>query len=871
MNITSARTVGTRHRPHRFVEPLECRRLLVASLVEDINPGTGGSDPMDLTRVGDDVFFTTGALTGQHAIWRTDGTEAGTVLLRTGRSRILGSFGGKLVFSSEDAQSGTELWTSDGTPQGTALLKDVIAGPDDGFPIGELAFGQDRFFFQARTAEGSASPWRLWVSDGTPAGTVPVREFTSNLSHSSPTVLADGRALFVSGVSDLWTSDGTEAGTMPLFTEPSWAPSAVTSGFTPFNGYVYFSAFDPNFGTELWRTNGEEVRTGPIMDINPGDASSNPSNLVAVGSSKLFFLANDGYSGVELWATDGTEGGTVLPREAYPGDGGPTYSAGVAYGTAGGLAYYTLDDGESGLELWRSNGTAAGTHMVKDLTSGPGTAAFGFFTDVNGLLYFRKGNELWRTNGTEAGTVQVSLGAGVDQPLHLELSDAGLLFSARSAATGTELWKIAGPTADAGTSYRVAPDGSITLDGTGSSDPDPGESLSYVWDLDGDGRFGEFDEGALRGMELGPEPDFFAGGLAEGTYVVTLRVTNNAGLSDTATADVVVGTTVPSDTKTVLGDETEDDRWTVRYTQGNVQVFRRIGSSLVLEEEWPSVEVRELRFIGGGGDDAVSVFSTLPLTKVMLDGGDGNDTLLITSDNDNGIGGPFERLEVYGGATVLVKEDLATDVVEVAEGSRLVLEQGADLTLRTKQVVMDPLFGDRIDVGDNELVVEGGNTAAVEELMASARNGVTTRWQGPGIGTSAAATITGLSAFKRGDDVVVKYTYNGDVNGDGRVNADDYFRIDQGFLLFGVHPLLYVNGDFNFDGRVNADDYFLIDQAFLGQGAPAARGVGAVGARAVVEGAGRKRAKVRLVVETVTVRARGAMPRRSAMAGVRRG
>jgi hypothetical protein len=63
----------------------------------------------------------------------------------------------------------------------------------------------------------------------------------------------------------------------------------------------------------------------------------------------------------------------------------------------------------------------------------------------------------------------------------------------------------------------------------------------------------------------------------------------------------------------------------------------------------------------------------------------------------------------------------------------------------------------------------------------------------------------------------VKYTYNGDANLDGRVNADDYFRIDSGFLAQLDDPT-WRDGDFNYDGTINADDYFLIDSAFLGQG-----------------------------------------------------
>jgi hypothetical protein len=67
------------------------------------------------------------------------------------------------------------------------------------------------------------------------------------------------------------------------------------------------------------------------------------------------------------------------------------------------------------------------------------------------------------------------------------------------------------------------------------------------------------------------------------------------------------------------------------------------------------------------------------------------------------------------------------------------------------------------------------------------------------------------------------------VNGDGRVNADDYFAIDSNFLSPPARPF-YAQGDFNGDGVINADDYFLIDSAFLGQGQPL-RGGAAVRAK----------------------------------------
>jgi hypothetical protein len=147
-------------------------------------------------------------------------------------------------------------------------------------------------------------------------------------------------------------------------------------------------------------------------------------------------------------------------------------------------------------------------------------------------------------------------------------------------------------------------------------------------------------------------------------------------------------------------------------------------------------------------------------------------------------------------------------------------------------------FG-QLDLADNDMIVRADLAtradvlATVESQIAAARNDPAGRWRGNGITSSAAATnpLTTLAAILNpglttfsGEPVdpnaiLIKHTYNGDANLDGRVNADDYFRIDQGFLSQPQNPR-FNQGDFNYDNRINADDYFLIDQAFLGQGAP---------------------------------------------------
>ena len=102
------------------------------------------------------------------------------------------------------------------------------------------------------------------------------------------------------------------------------------------------------------------------------------------------------------------------------------------------------------------------------------------------------------------------------------------------------------PTANAGGPYTVPEGGSVTLDGSQSTDPNqPASTLNYQWDLNGNGIFGETGTAATRGDETGINPTFSAAGLdGPGSYSVALRVTNNSGLTSTSTATISI-TNVP--------------------------------------------------------------------------------------------------------------------------------------------------------------------------------------------------------------------------------------------------------------------------------------------------------------------------------------
>jgi hypothetical protein len=190
----------------------------------------------------------------------------------------------------------------------------------------------------------------------------------------------------------------------------------------------------------------------------------------------------------------------------------------------------------------------------------------------------------------------------------------------------------------------------------------------------------------------------------------------------------------------------------------------------------------------------------------------------------------------------------------MAPSSNALLTSGANKTIKVDALSMDNTA--KIDVKNNAVVLTGGDVGTfsggsytgISGLVDSGR-GSSGHWDGNGIVTSETdATVTGIttvavmkaseaalanpSQFRgqavTGNDVLVAYTYNGDANLSGKVDADDYFAIDSHYGKSGT-AFGFSKGDFNYDGVINGDDYALIDAAFSGQGAPFSQGAAIVG------------------------------------------
>lgn len=316
------------------------------------------------------------------------------------------------------------LWVSDGTETGTKKIKSLPWAPelsnfitkridDDPYNRSIPIVLNGYFYFFA----GSS----LWKSNGTGAGTEIVK---TQVPYSEWYAVLDN-TLYLLSWDSLWRTDGTKAGTWKV------ASLVYASELVAFKSRLYFRASDPVHDEELWVSDGTAAGTGLLKDIktfdttyscgwpfHPAectDSNSRPSSF-NVHNNTLYFTADNGVHGRELWKSDGTPAGTVMVRDIQPGPGGSGPNAFVAVGDH--LLFSGFDE-EHGRELWRTDGTHNGTIFLKDLMPGAKSSdALRFITaKMNDELYLNTWigpsdsvGSLWKTDGTSNGTKVVQYG-----------------------------------------------------------------------------------------------------------------------------------------------------------------------------------------------------------------------------------------------------------------------------------------------------------------------------------------------------------------------------------------------------------------------------------------------------------------------------
>lgn len=283
------------------------------------------------------------------------------------------------------------------------------------------------FFYQ-----GTGSPTKLCVTDGTDAGTKYLADIGSgNVSAILPAqdfvyIITRRIVSFPPMVTEdqLWKSDGTAAGTSLVYTFPQtsaasgniswWSDKDAKRNYAIQNNTLFFAAWDAATGYELWKTDGTTVSTSMVTDLKAGTGSSNPLAFCKLGN-EIFFTATAVGLERKLWKTDGTAGGTVQIAVAEP-----FFILDFAVGMVNNKMIFYAHNTVDGYEPYVSDGTAAGTFMLKDINAGAGNSWLSQSQNAhlkfnNRHCYFiannGTANALWRTDGTPAGTIQLTTNA----------------------------------------------------------------------------------------------------------------------------------------------------------------------------------------------------------------------------------------------------------------------------------------------------------------------------------------------------------------------------------------------------------------------------------------------------------------------------
>jgi ELWxxDGT repeat protein len=414
------------------------------AMVSDIRPGGGSSSPVIKAVFKNYLYFAvTDSAHGQE-LWRTQGTAQSTALFKEIVPGSRGtSFGDFQVTDRLYFEASSSLWTSDGTNDGTKRIPKVVhteyCSPTCFyFPLYRLG---DSVIFASTGS--SYLDVELWISSGTSATTHRIKDIRAGNAGSFPKPLAEigGNLIFEvspsESVHQLMRTDGTAGGTAPIMfgnaenatvidgtlwfssqadgqwsvykMDQSYEPILLhifndynTPGnFTKFKGEIYFSIIN-----ELWKTDGTLSGTVKIIELESGNDWFAISKLLVV-DDKLFMLA--GSNGNALWISDGSAPGTKLLRyfpvkviTKIPAD--PI----IAIGSK---VYFVGSSSNGTEQLWKSDGTKAGTVLVKTIGASWPTASIEKFVSLNNIIYFSaytKDSTLWRSDGTAEGTFGIA-------------------------------------------------------------------------------------------------------------------------------------------------------------------------------------------------------------------------------------------------------------------------------------------------------------------------------------------------------------------------------------------------------------------------------------------------------------------------------
>lgn len=245
--------------------------------------GSIGLNPEWLTNVNGTLFFSGFTTTEGRELWKSDGTNGGTTLVKDiqsgagfGLPENLTVVGSTLYFSADDGTNGQELWKSDGTANGTVLVKNLVPGSGHGSPRGLANANGVLFFTGVNPATSAFNPW---LSDGTANGTsvlnTTVLNSPANFAQLSPTGF-------------LLMAENPTAGREPFFLRMGTQLAAPTIAASPATTTSQRPAFSWNavsgaIGYEVWIRN-RSTNQSPVVLTQVAGTSFTPTIDLGIGN-----------------------------------------------------------------------------------------------------------------------------------------------------------------------------------------------------------------------------------------------------------------------------------------------------------------------------------------------------------------------------------------------------------------------------------------------------------------------------------------------------------------------------------------------------------------------------------------------------------
>lgn len=407
---------------------------LGTTLLADLVPGADSSSPNQITRVGAEE-----------------------------------SAGARIFFTAETADHGTELWISDGTTEGTELAEDFEPGPGDGDPSSLVAWGGDLYL----SASSGGVRNLYWVDRATTTATLlggGSFEMEAGVEMLSPAGALYFPALAAgTGQVEIWSTDGSTvteetnaqcdsigdllaAGGGVVFVCVRAASIDIlqlddgeTDGYVTIHshaGATSVTSLVVAGGLLYWKLDGSNVWAydqGPpaslVSAVTTYGAGGYVGSMVRLGSL-LIFNADSG-DGIEPHVADGFTDSQI--QDIHPTAGGAQFADFVVHGD---YAYFTADDGSTGYELWRTDGTAGGTTRPFDLVADEGSSfPTGLHSTPMGLFFSISGGGLWLTDGVAAARVDALQGSNIaiQETFYDELGER-LFYTAVWDDVGHEPW-----------------------------------------------------------------------------------------------------------------------------------------------------------------------------------------------------------------------------------------------------------------------------------------------------------------------------------------------------------------------------------------------------------------------------------------------